>query len=205
MLLIADEIAVGFGRTGTLFACEQGGIQPDFLCLSKGLTGGFLPLAAVLTRDTVYDSFLDDSRERAFLHSHSYTGNPLACAAARATLSIFREEPVLARNRATAARMAELARPLAAHPNVGEVRQTGMILAIELVADRQRRTPLPTDRRAGLRAYRHAIGEGVVLRPLGDVLYWMPPYCIDEPALQRLAEVTAGAIEAAIHGDDPCA
>jgi len=205
VLLIADEIAVGFGRTGTLFACEQGGIQPDFLCLSKGLTGGFLPLAAVLTRDTVYDSFLDDSRERAFLHSHSYTGNPLACAAARATLSIFREEPVLARNRATAARMAELARPLAAHPNVGEVRQTGMILAIELVADRQRRTPLPTDRRAGLRAYRHAIGEGVVLRPLGDVLYWMPPYCIDEPALQRLAEVTAGAIEAAIHGDDPCA
>ncbi|WP_425477614.1 adenosylmethionine--8-amino-7-oxononanoate transaminase [Alkalisalibacterium limincola] len=199
VLLIADEIAVGFGRTGTMFACEQAGIQPDFLCLSKGLTGGFLPLAAVLTREEIYESFLDDSRERAFLHSHSYTGNPLACAAARETLAIFRDEPVLERNRATAARMAELAAPLAGHPNVAEVRQTGMILAIELVAERTSRKAFAPEQRAGLRAYRHAIAHGVVLRPLGDVLYWMPPYCIEDDALQQLATVTRGAIDAAVH------
>lgn len=198
--LIADEIAVGFGRSGSLFACEQAGIAPDLMCVSKGLTGGFLPLAAVLAPEHIYEAFLDDSRERAFLHSHSYTGNPLACAAARATLGIFESEPVLERNRATAARMAALAAPLAEHPNVAEVRQTGMILAIELVADKARRAPLPVAQRAGLRAYRHAIERGVLLRPLGDVLYWMPPYCIDAEALERLAGVTSTAIAAAVEG-----
>ncbi len=198
--LIADEIAVGFGRTGTLFACEQAGIAPDLMCVSKGLTGGFLPLAAVLAPQHIYEAFLDDSRERAFLHSHSYTGNPLACAAARATLGIFESEPVLERNRATAARMAALAAPLAEHPNVAEVRQTGMILALELVADKATRAPLPSTQRAGLRAYRYAIERGVLLRPLGDVLYWMPPYCIDEEGLALLAEVTRSALRAAIEG-----
>src|SRR4249919_2080695 len=129
--LIADEIAVGFGRTGTLFACEQAGISPDFLCLSKGLTGGFMPMSAVLTTVSVYEAFLDESRERAFLHSHSYTGNPLACAAALASLDIFASEPVLVRNRETSRRMRELAAPLAGHAHVAEVRQTGLILAIE--------------------------------------------------------------------------
>jgi adenosylmethionine-8-amino-7-oxononanoate aminotransferase len=193
--LIADEIAVGFGRTGTLFACEQAGIAPDFLCLSKGITGGFMPLSAVLTTRDVYEAFLDDSRERAFLHSHSYSGNPLACAAALASLRIFGEDGVLARNRGTAARMAELAAPLRDHPNVADVRQTGMILAIET-------RPAPNsdarpDRGAGLRAYRHAIARGVVLRPLGDILYWMPPYCVGEEELRLLAEVTASAIDEA--------
>ena len=195
--LIADEIAVGFGRTGTLFACEQAGISPDFLCLSKGLTGGFLPMSAVLTTRAVYEAFLDDSRERAFLHSHSYTGNPLGCAAALASLAIFDSDDVLARNRATAARMGALAAPLAAHPNVGEVRQTGMILAFELVADRGSRRHFPAGDRRGLRAYRHAIERGVVLRPLGDVLYWMPPYCVGEQELLHLAAVTASAIDEA--------
>ena len=198
--LIADEIAVGFGRSGTLFACEQAGIAPDLMCVSKGLTGGFLPLAAVLAPQHIYEAFLDDSRERAFLHSHSYTGNPLACAAARATLGIFESEPVLERNRATAARMAALAAPLAEHPNVAEVRQTGMILALELVADKATRAPLPSTQRAGLRAYRHAIERGVLLRPLGDVLYWMPPYCIDDEGLALLAEVTRSALGAAVEG-----
>lgn len=198
--LIADEIAVGFGRTGTLFACEQAGIAPDLMCVSKGLTGGFLPLAAVLAPQHIYEAFLDDSRERAFLHSHSYTGNPLACAAAHATLGIFASEPVLERNRITAARMAALAAPLAEHPNVAEVRQTGMILALELAAETTARTPLPAAQRAGLRAYRHAIAHGVLLRPLGDVLYWMPPYCIDEEGLELLARVTRSAIEAAVDG-----
>jgi len=193
--LIADEIAVGFGRTGTLFACEQAAITPDFLCLSKGLTGGFLPLSAVLTSAAVYEAFLDDSRDRAFLHSHSYTGNPIACAAALATLAIFHQEPVLERNRATAAAMARLAAPIGDHPNVAEVRQTGMILAFELCQSHSREA-LPTTQRTGLCAYRAALQRGVVLRPLGDVLYWMPPYCITDDDLNHLARVTASAIAA---------
>ncbi|MGJ4804476.1 adenosylmethionine--8-amino-7-oxononanoate transaminase [Luteimonas sp. SDU82] len=197
IFMIADEIAVGFGRTGTMFACEQAGVMPDLLCLSKGLTGGFLPLAAVLATDAIYQGFLDDSRERAFLHSHSYSGNPLACAAALASLDIFASDDVLGRNRRTAARMAELAAPLAAHPHVADVRQTGMILAIELGQDGSRATPFDPARRVGLHAYRHALARGVLLRPLGDVLYWMPPYCIDEAQLQLLADVTRSAIDAA--------
>jgi adenosylmethionine-8-amino-7-oxononanoate aminotransferase len=203
VFLVADEIAVGFGRTGTMFACEQApparagdapGIQPDLLCLSKGLTGGFLPLAAVLATQRLYDGFLDDSRERAFLHSHSYTGNPLACAAALASLGIFESDGVLARNRATAARMAELAAPFKALPHVADVRQAGMVLAIELTRDGNRDTPLEPSLRAGLRAYRMALTRGVVLRPLGDILYWMPPYCIDDDQLELLADTTHAAI-----------
>lgn len=190
--LIADEIAIGFGRTGTFFACEQAAIRPDLMCLSKGLTGGALPLAAVLCTEALYDAFLDDSRERAFLHSHSYTGNPLACAAALAVQDIFDSQPVLEQNRTTAARMAELAAPLRELRWVADVRQTGMVLAIELAGpDRE---ALPAAHRAGLRAYRHAMANGVVLRPLGDVLYWMPPYCIEDDALQHLANVTRDAI-----------
>ncbi len=197
VLLIADEIATGFGRTGTLFACEQAGIQPDLLCLSKGLTGGFLPLSAVLATQSLYDGFLDDSRERAFLHSHSYTGNPIACAAALASLRIFETDDVLARNRATAARMRELAQPIAAHRHVADMRQTGMVLAFELTRDGDKRTTFDPALRVGLRAYRAALARGVVLRPLGDVLYWMPPYCIDDAQLQLLADTTLAAIEEA--------
>jgi len=196
--LIADEIAVGFGRTGTLFACEQAGITPDFLCLSKGLTGGFLPMSAVLTTADVYAAFLDESRERAFLHSHSYTGNPLGCAAALASLGIFAAEPVLERNRATAATMAEMASRFVDHPNVAQVRQTGMILAIELVADKATRTPFPAADKRGLRAYRAGLEHGAVLRPLGEVLYWMPPYCVNWEDLHHLALATEAAIAAAV-------
>ena len=195
--LIADEIAVGFGRTGTLFASEQSGVMPDLLCLSKGLTGGFLPLAAVLATETIYDGFLDDARERAFLHSHSYTGNPLACAAALASLDIFRADDVLARNRATARAMATLAEPLARHRHVADLRQAGMMLAFELTQDGDKATPFPSSARIGLKAYRAALARGVVLRPLGDVLYWMPPYCVDEEQLQMLADVTRAAIDEA--------
>ncbi|HJW46644.1 MAG TPA: adenosylmethionine--8-amino-7-oxononanoate transaminase [Lysobacter sp.] len=197
VFLIADEIAVGFGRTGTLFASEQAGIQPDLLCLSKGLTGGALPLAAVLTTQTIYDGFLDDSRERAFLHSHSYSGNPLACAAALASLDIFISDDVIAHNRGTSARMAELAAPFAGHPHVADVRQAGMIVAFELTKNGDKRTPFDPGARVGLRAYRAALAGGVLLRPLGDLLYWMPPYCVDEEALQQLANVTQAAIEEA--------
>lgn len=197
VLLIADEIAVGFGRTGTMFASEQSGVMPDLLCLSKGLTGGFLPLAAVLATQTIFDGFLDDSRERAFLHSHSYTGNPLACAAALASLDIFESDDVLARNRGTAAKMATLAATLRDHPHVADVRQAGMIVAFELTRDGNRNTPFDPSLRVGLRAYRAALERGVLLRPLGDVLYWMPPYCIDDEQLALLADATRAAIDEA--------
>ena len=203
VLLVADEIAVGFGRTGTLFACEQAGIAPDILCTSKGLTGGFLPLAAVVATQEVYDGFLDDSRERAFLHSHSYTGNPLACAAALASLAIFESDDVLARNRGRAARMATLAAPFAGHPHVADVRQCGMIVAFELARGGDRARPFDPAQRVGLRAYRAALDLGVVLRPLGDVLYWMPPYCVDDAQLDLLARTTLAAIDAAT--GDACA
>jgi adenosylmethionine---8-amino-7-oxononanoate aminotransferase len=196
--LIADEIAVGFGRTGTLFASEQAGIAPDFLCLSKGLTGGYLPLSLVLTGEAVYAAFYDEYvAMRAFLHSHSFTGNPLACAAALATLDIFASEPVLERNRALAAQMAARAAPLAQHPCVAEVRQCGMILAIETVRDRRTREPFPWQERRGLRAYRHALGRGVLLRPLGGVIYCMPPYVITPAEIDLMLEVAGECVERA--------
>ncbi|KAF1017616.1 MAG: Adenosylmethionine-8-amino-7-oxononanoate aminotransferase [Stenotrophomonas maltophilia] len=196
--LIADEIATGFGRTGTLFACEQAGVMPDLLCLSKGLTGGFLPLAAVLATQSLYDAFLDDSRERAFLHSQSYTGNPLACAAALATLDIFRDDDVIEHNRGTADVMRRLAAPFADHPHVADVRQAGMVVAFELARNGNRRTPFDPAARIGLHVYKAALKRGVVLRPLGDVLYWMPPYCVDDEQLELLAHTTLAAIDEAI-------
>ncbi len=196
--LIADEVAVGFGRTGTLFACEQAGISPDYLCLSKGLTGGYLPLAAVLTREEIYAAFYGDyESRRAFLHSHSYTGNPLACSAALATLAMFADTPVLEHNRRLARAMAEATQGFAEHPHVAEVRQCGMILAIELCRDRSDRRPYPWQERRGLAVYRHALGRGVLLRPLGDVVYFMPPYVITEDQIELMAEVAFEGIEAA--------
>jgi adenosylmethionine---8-amino-7-oxononanoate aminotransferase len=196
--LIADEIAVGFGRTGTLFACEQAGITPDFLCLSKGLTGGYLPLSAVLTTANVYEAFYDEyAKLNAFLHSHSYTGNPLACAAARATLGIFESTPVIARNRELAAQMAQATAALVDHPHVSEVRQAGMILAIEMVKDRRTRACYDFRERRGLRVYRHALQRGALLRPIGDVVYFMPPYVITPEEIDLLADIARTGIDAA--------
>jgi adenosylmethionine-8-amino-7-oxononanoate aminotransferase len=196
--LIADEIAVGFGRTGTLFACEQAGIAPDFMCLSKGLTGGFLPLSVTLTTNDIYDAFYDDyATLRAFLHSHSYTGNPLGCAAALATLDIFAEDEVIETNRETAEKLAAEAAPLADRPHVAEVRQHGMIVAIEMAADKAARTPYDWRERRGIRAYRHALAQGVLLRPLGDVLYFMPPYVINDDEIALLGRVAAEALDVA--------
>lgn len=199
--LIADEIAVGFGRTGTMFACEQAGIAPDFLCLSKGLTGGYLPLSAVLTTEKVYQAFYDDySTLRAFLHSHSYTGNPLGCRAALATLDIFDQDAVLDSNRALAQAMAQATAEFSEHPHVAEVRQRGMILAVEMVRKKAGRVPYPWQERRGLRAYRYALDQGVLLRPLGDVIYIMPPYVITPEQIQRVARVAWGGIQAATAG-----
>jgi len=179
--LIADEIAVGFGRTGTMFACEQAGIQADFICLSKGITGGYLPLSCVLTTDTVFDAFYDDSAARGFLHSHSYTGNPLACRAALAVLDIFAADDVLAANRAKAARFTELLAGVAAHPRVRNFRHTGMIWAFE-IAD----APAGFSRDFHIRALR----QGLFLRPIGDTVYFMPPYVIEEAEMRLMAEVS---------------
>ncbi|CBL47238.1 Adenosylmethionine-8-amino-7-oxononanoate aminotransferase [gamma proteobacterium HdN1] len=199
--LIADEIAVGFGRTGTLFACEQAHITPDFMCLSKGLTGGFLPLAVVMTTDTVYDAFYDEySTLKAFLHSHSYTGNPLACSAALATLDLFEQSPVLERNRELAAHMAKATEHFRDHPHVAEVRQTGMVLAIEMVKDKASRTAYPWQERRGLRVYQHALKHQALLRPLGSVVYFMPPYVISESEIDQLAQVAWDGVQLATLG-----
>jgi adenosylmethionine---8-amino-7-oxononanoate aminotransferase len=196
--LIADEIAVGFGRTGTMFACEQAGIRPDYLCLSKGLTGGYLPLSVVLTTEAVYAAFYDEyTKLTAFLHSHSYTGNPLACAAANATLALFRESPVLERNRALGARLGASVAHLADHRHVAEIRQRGMILAIELVRDRATREPWPWQERRGLTIYRHALERGALIRPLGTTIYFMPPYVIAPEEIDLLARIATEAVELA--------
>lgn len=179
--LIADEIAVGFGRTGTMFACEQAGITADFICLSKGITGGYLPLSAVLTTDTIYAAFYDDATTRGFLHSHSYTGNPLACRAALATLDIFEQDDVLAANRIKAAQLDSMAEPLRNHPRVKHFRRTGMIWAFEV-----ERAP------AGFARifYQAALGKELLLRPIGNTVYFMPPYVISEYDIRILIERT---------------
>jgi adenosylmethionine---8-amino-7-oxononanoate aminotransferase len=197
--LIADEIAVGFGRTGTLFACEQASIVPDFLCLSKGLTGGTLPLSAVLTSEDVHAAFYAEySAGKAFLHSHSYTGNALACRAALETLSIFADEPVIEGNRQRAGHLALRLAKLVDHPNVADVRQTGMIAAIELVRDRKAGTPFPPGERRGLRVYLHGLGRGVILRPLGNVVYFMPPYCVTNEEIDLMVDVAIEGIDRAV-------
>jgi adenosylmethionine-8-amino-7-oxononanoate aminotransferase len=185
--LIADEIAVGFGRTGTLFACEQAGIAPDFLCLSKGLTGGYLPLSVVLATDRVYQAFYDDRLERGFLHSHSYSGNPLACRAALAVLDILEEEKVLERNRRTAAYLNRRAERLRSHARVAHFRNTGMIWAFDV-----------RDARPGFGQdfHRRALEAGVLLRPLGPTVYWMPPYVIGEGEIDFLLGAVTGLLEA---------
>jgi len=193
--LIADEIAVGFGRTGTLFACEQAGITPDILCLSKGITGGYLPLSVVLTSEQTYQAFYDDYENlTAFLQSHSYTGNALGCRAALASLDIFQQDDVIARNRELARVMAESTAHLVDHPHVAEVRQHGMILAIEMIRDKARREPYPWQERRGLKVYQHALERGALLRPLGNVIYFMPPYVITPEQIHRLAEIATSGI-----------
>ncbi len=196
--LIADEIAVGFGRTGEMFACNHAGIRPDFMCLSKGLTGGYLPLSAVLTTEPIYAAFYDEYVTlNAFLHSHSFTGNPLACSAACASLAIFRDDDVLTRNRALSAHMAARARELENHPHVAEVRQRGMIVAVELIRDKAKREPYAWQERRGLIIYRHALERGVLLRPVGNVVYFMPPYVITPEEIDLMVDVAREGIEKA--------
>ena len=196
--LIADEIAVGFGRTGTLFACEQAEIRPDFMCLSKGLTAGYLPLSVVLTTEPVYGAFYDEyTKLNAFLHSHSFTGNPLACAAALESLRIFADDRVLERNCVLATRMGAAALGLQDHPHVAEVRQHGMIVAIELIRDKATRDPYPWQERRGQIIHRHALERGVLLRPVGNTVYFMPPYVITPEEIDLMVTVATEGIELA--------
>ncbi len=185
---IADEVMVGFGRTGTMFACEQAEISPDFLVLSKGITGGYLPLSVVVTTDEIYAKFYCDYNEhKAFLHSHSYTGNALACAAANATLDIFENENVIENNKQKALRLSELLERFKVLPNVKEVRQTGMIAAVELQGYKPQE-------RIGLKVYEHGLKHGVLLRPLGNIIYFMPPYIITDEEMKRMTDVAYDAI-----------
>ena len=192
--LIADEIAVGMGRTGTMFACEQAptpsrptsiqgsqGITPDFLCLSKGITGGYLPLSVVMTRDEIYQAFYGDEMTSGFLHSHSYTGNPLACRAALATLDIFAQDNVLAMNRNKAAYMNEIATPLREHRSVRNWRNTGMIWAFEVETSQHD---------FARRCFALALGNELLLRPIGNTIYFMPPYIISELEMDLLVSRT---------------
>ena len=183
--LIADEIMTGFGRTGAMFACEHASVVPDMLCLSKGITGGYLPLSVVLTRDEIYEAFYDDDLARGFLHSHSYTGNALACRAALAVLDLFRHNDVLEANRVSAARLAELARPLAMHPKVENFRRLGMIWAFEVAIGRD------GGRDDFARWFAaEALRREMLLRPIGRTVYWMPPYCLTPDEMEILASRT---------------
>jgi adenosylmethionine-8-amino-7-oxononanoate aminotransferase len=190
-LLILDEVATGFGRTGRMFACEHEGVAPDFLCLAKGLTGGYLPLAATLATERVYEGFLGEHQDfRTFFHGHTYTGNPLACAAALATLDVFERERTLERLERKVALLRMLLEPLEAHPAVAEVRQRGFMVGIEL-------RPYPLELRMGHSVTLEARRMGAIIRPLGDVVVLMPPLAISEQELERLVGITAAAIHAA--------
>jgi len=198
--LIADEIAVGFGRTGRMFACQHADITPDFLCLSKGLTAGYLPMSVVLTRAEIFDAFYDDYvKLNAFLHSHSYAGNPLACAAALASLQLFREHGAPASLQGLADRLGGAVRAtFGGHPQVADVRQCGTIVAVEFVRERATRRNFDWRERRHLHIYRHALARGVLLRPLGNVIYFMPPYVISDAEIALMVEVAAEGLDRAV-------
>jgi adenosylmethionine-8-amino-7-oxononanoate aminotransferase len=198
VLLIADEVAVGFGRTGKMFACEHEGVTPDLLCLAKGLTGGYLPVAATLATDEIWTAFLGTySQSRTFFHGHTYGGNPLGCAAALASLDIFEQERTLDNLPPKIDRLAGHLERIGRHPHVGNVRQRGLIAAIELVRDRVTRAPFDWSEQRGMAVCRHARSEGVLLRPLGNVVVIMPPLSITLDELDRIAmAVERGTIAA---------
>lgn len=196
VLLIADEVAVGMGRAGTMFACEQENVAPDLLCLAKGLTGGYLPMAVTLANDTVYNAFLGEYAElKTFFHGHTYGGNPLASAAALATLDLFNEERTLENLQPKIARLNEHLCRIAEHPHVGNIRGRGFMAGIELVQDRATKTPYPWQQRRGLQACNHARAKGVWLRPLGDVVILMPPLAVSMEELDQILLAAEYGIE----------
>ena len=197
VLMIADEIATGFGRTGKMFACDHAEISPDVMCISKGLTGGYMPMSATCVSDKIYNAFYDDyNTHKAFMHSHTYAGNPLACSAALAVQKILREENIL-QNAVENAKFLtnELNAALGDHKNVGEIRHLNLIHAIELVADKKNKTPFDSKKRLGYEIYKRALKRGLLLRPLGDVLYFNPPLIINRDEIKFAIEVAKASID----------
>lgn len=202
VLLIADEVAVGMGRTGTMFACEQEQVAPDFLCLAKGLTGGYLPLAATMATDEIWRVFLGKyEKSKTFFHGHTYGGNPLGAAVALATLDVYEEEQTLIAMQPKVQRLAEHLAHISKHPHIGDVRQRGLMAGIELVRDKGSQEPYPWSEQRGIIACRHALAHGVWLRPLGNVVVIMPPLAISLGELDRIClAAEAGIIEATGNG-----
>jgi adenosylmethionine-8-amino-7-oxononanoate aminotransferase len=195
VLMIADEVAVGFGRTGEMFACEREGVSPDIMAVAKGITGGYLPLAATLTTQKIYDAFLGNYSEfKTFFHGHSYTGNPLGCSAAIANLEIFKREAVLKKLKPKIAKLKQKLAPWKRLRHVGEIRQEGMMIGIELVADKKTKTPYPLTLRIGKKICDEAKENGVLLRPLGNVIVLMPPLSISLREIEKLLSVVGAAI-----------
>lgn len=195
LFLIADEVATGFGRTGTMFACEQEGIAPDFLCVAKGITGGYLPLAATLTTDEVFNGFLGEFDElRTFFHGHTYTGNALGCAVALANIDLFEKERLIEKIAVNARLMESWLERFKDLPHVGEVRQKGFMVGIELVEDKKTKTPYALSEKMGQKVIAEARQRGVIIRPLGDVIVLMPPLAIDQDTLKELVDVTCESI-----------
>jgi len=202
VLLIADEVATGFGRTGTMFACDREGVTPDLMALSKGLTGGYLPLAATLTTEEIYRAFLGKYEEfKTFFHGHSYTGNPLGCAVALANLEIFRTERTLAKLKTKISRLSRLLKPLRRLPHVGDIRQQGFMAGIELVRDRATREAYPLEARVGHRVAQEARKRGLLLRPLGHIIVLMPPFSVNVPTLTRMVKILSHSITVATQYD----
>ena len=198
-LLIVDEVMTGFGRTGTMFACEQESVTPDLMAVAKGLTGGYLPLAATLTTEEVFDAFLGDYSEfKTFFHGHSYTGNPLGCAAALASLQVFEEEQTLVKLRPKGDRLRAGLQTLRDLPHVGDVRHIGMIGAVELFEDVTAKKPYPMADRIGIRACAEMRERGVLTRPIGNTIVLMPPYCVSDQQLDRVLSVLAESIRAVV-------
>lgn len=196
LLLIVDEVATGFGRTGTMFAFEQEEVRPDLLALAKGITGGYLPLAATVVREHIFEAFLGEYDEfKTFFHGHTYTGNPLACAAGLGTLRVFDEERTLESLPNLIRAMSDALGPLRGHPHVGDIRQTGLMVGIELVSDRGTKSSFPVAARAGHRVCMATREHGVIIRPLGDVVVLNPPLAISEDQIRALVAVTARCID----------
>ena len=195
LLFITDEVATGFGRTGNMFACEEEKISPDFMCVAKGITGGYLPLAATLSTEEVFKSFLGNFDEfKTFFHGHTYTGNPLACAVAVENIDLFRKEKLLQKLQKKIAIVGQGLERFKELPHVGEVRQKGFMVGIELVKNRKTKKPYPPGEKIGQKVIWEARKRGVIIRPLGDVIVLMPPLAIDKPTLKKLLDVTYESI-----------
>jgi len=196
LLMIADEVATGFGRTGTMFACEQEKVVPDIMALAKGITGGYLPLAATLATEEIYRTFLGEHRDlRTFFHGHTYTGNPLACAAAAANIDLFRKEKTLQRLQPKIKLLAKGLAELRKLAHVGEVRQKGFMVGIELVKNRLAKEPYLLDEKIGIRVVQECRKNGLIIRPLGNVIVLMPPLSMSPQELKRMLDIVHAAIK----------